>query len=461
MFSPKKLPLLIAASLYAIGSQAGGLSDRFENRMDHRSDRLQIRPQHRLPSSQGYPAPEAALGRLLYADENLSLNRNQSCASCHSLEPARDPLTDRKLPSPGFVDPDNVSNGTAVSDGSEAGRFGRLNAPSVGYAAFSPFFHWNGDEGLYAGGQFWNGRANTLADQAGAPFLNPDEMAMPSQWAVVTRLKENQRYLRLFKKVYDIDLDLIPAYEQAPAHMTPPPGAFAAYDAMATAIGEFEKSRLFNRFDSKFDFVEAGVIDYTEQEQRGADLFDTKAQCAACHVAATIAPDGSDFPALLTDFTYDNLGVPRNVNIPGNPEPDPGLGGRPDITEKDPAGNEIGKHKVMSLRNIALTPPYMHNGVFQTLEQVVHFYNTRDVMPRVCVDNNDPGFGIDCWPEPEFAATMNVDELVNLDLTPEEEADIVAYLKTFTDDYPKWGKDPAVPPGTPSPYADTPFPPLP
>jgi cytochrome c peroxidase len=410
------------------------------------------------------------LGELLYKDTNLSLERNQACESCHSLSRIRVPeevrsgkFRERKQPAVSFADPDNIRNGTAVADGSVAGKFGTLNTPSAGYAAFSPFFHWDADEGLYVGGQFWNGRANSLAEQAAQPPLNPVEMAMPSKWAVVTRLKDNRRYVQLFKKIYDIDLDLIPAYEQAPAGLTPPPGVFAAYDAMTRAIGEFEKSRTFNRFDSKFDFVMAGVTEFSEQEQRGFELFTgDKALCSGCHVTdMTFAPDGNLFPALLTDFTYDNLGVPRNENIPGNPEPNPGLGGRPDIAARDPAGSEIGKHKVMSLRNIALTPPYMHNGAFSTLEEVVHFYNTRDVKPRVCTDINDPGFGDDCWPEPEFAATINVDELGDLGLTAEEEADLVAFMRTLTDNYPEWGKDPRVPRGTPSPYADVPFPPLP
>ena len=413
---------------------------------------------------------EQRLGRLLFKDTNLSLERNQSCESCHTLKRVKvltevkpGVFKEKRQPAVSFADPDNMQNGTAVSDGSVPGLFGTLNAPSAGYAAFSPHFHWDGSEGLYVGGQFWNGRANTLKDQALGPPVNPVEMAMPSKWAVVTRIKENERYIRLFKQVYDIDLDQIPSYEQAPDGLTPPPGVFAAYDAMAEAIAAFEKSRVFNRFDSKFDFVEAGVIDYTDQEQFGADLFDEKAKCAECHVAATIALNGEEdgFPALLTDFTYDNLGLPRNMNIPGNPEPDPGLGGRPDVAAGDPDGNEIGKHKVMSLRNIEVTGPYMHNAVLRTLEEVVHFYNTRDTKPRVCVDNNDPGFGIDCWPAAEFPDTMNMDELGNLGLTEEEEAAIVAYLKTFTDNYPKWGKDPAVPPGTPSPYAELPFPPFP
>ena len=88
-----------------------------------------------------------------------------------------------------------------------------------------------------------------------------------------------------------------------------------------------------------------------------------------------------------------------------------------------------------SAGNIALTAPYMHNGVLQTLEQLVHFYNTRDTKDRVCDDNNDPGFGVDCWPAAEVARNVNSDELGDLGLTAEEEAAIVAFMKTLSDGY--------------------------
>jgi cytochrome c peroxidase len=439
----ESLSLLIAISLVTIGLHAGPAGNSGKSG----------RPRLTL---------EQRLGQALFSDRNLSFNRNQSCATCHSLDPARDPLTHRKLSSPGFVDPDNVTNDTAVSAGSVDGRFGRLNSPSAGYAAFSPFFHWNGDEGLYVGGQFWNGRADTLAEQAAEPLLNPDEMAMPSAWAVVSRLKEKRQYVKQFRKVYDLDLDAVPAYESAPRALTPPPGVAEIYARMTQAIAAFEKSPVFNRFTSKFDFYLAGQTQLTGQEMLGLKVFEDEAKgnCAACHLSATtIAPDGNLFPPLFTDFTYDNVGVPRNVNIPGNPEPDPGLGGRSDVAARNPTG-ELGKHKVMSLRNIALTAPYGHNGVFKTLEQIVHFYNTRDVLGGVA-DNNDPGFGSTGWPAPEIAENVNTDELGDLGLTAEEEAALVAFMKTLTDGYPDWGRDPGVPPGTPSPFAATPFPPLP
>jgi cytochrome c peroxidase len=409
----------------------------------------------------GVPAltPELRLGAMLYEDVDLSINRDQSCATCHSPERLEVGEPPERLGAPGFVDPDNVRYGSAVSDGSVPGRFGRLNAPSAAYAAFSPHFHWDGAEGLYVGGQFWNGRAATLAEQAAGPPLNPDEMAMPSEWAVVTRLKADPEYLERFRAVYGLDLTAIPGRELAPADAKAPPGVAEAYRRMTEAIAAFEKSRQFNPFTSKYDYVLAGQTELTEEEAQGLELFNDKALCAECHVSdVTIAPDGSEFPPLFTDYTYDNLGLPRNVNLPGDPEPDVGLAGNPKVV--DPAA-ERGKHKVMTVRNIAITPPYGHNGVFATLEQITHFYNARDTLDRVCSDNNDPGFGKDCWPAPEIPENVNTEELGDLDLTAEEEAALVAFMKTLTDGYPDWGNDPKVPSGTPSPYADVPFPPVP
>ncbi|HYC00625.1 MAG TPA: cytochrome c peroxidase [Candidatus Limnocylindrales bacterium] len=405
---------------------------------------------------------EQRLGRLLYKDRDLSVGRNQACASCHRLGKVRNE-DGMRLPAPGFVDGANVRTGSAVSRGSVAGRFGTLNSPSAGYAAFSPAFHWNEDQQTYVGGQFWNGRASTLAEQAAAPFLNPAEMAMPSKWAVVTRLAQNNGYVERFEAVYGIDLSTIPQQELAPAEATAPGGVDDAYDRMTRAIAAFEKSRRFARFTSKFDFYLAGMTELTAQEAEGLEVFElgSKGNCSACHPSTPgTASDGSLFPPLFTDFRYDNLGLPRNVNIPGDPAPDAGLGGRADIAEVDPEGLERGKHKVMSLRNIAITPPYGHNGVFATLEQIVHFYNTRDTLGTVA-DNNRPGFGKTGWPPPEISQNVNVTELGSLGLTPAEEDALVAFLETLTDGYPEWGNDPLVPPGTRSPFRNTPLPEFP
>lgn len=386
---------------------------------------------------------EQQLGSLLFQDKNLSLKRNQSCASCHALNPVK--VKKSRTSAAGFVDPDNAVNGTAVSRGSIEGAAGSLNAPSIGYAAFSPDFHFDEDEGLFVGGQFWNGRANNLIEQAKQPFLNPVEMAMPTASAVIERMRENEHYAAAFREVYDIDLH--------DAELTgTPEGIEQVYTRLAEAIAAFEKARVFNKFNAKFDYFLAGKTKLKPIELKGFNLFNGKAQCSACHVSeATTAPDGKVVPPLFTDFTYDNIGLPRNVNIPGNPEPNLGLGGRADIAALDPNGNELGKHKVMSLRNIAITPPYGHNGVFKNLKQIVHFYNTRDTLGRV-PDNNHAKFAKKGWPQPEVTQNVNDSELGNLELTEDEEKAIVAFLKTLTDDYPEWGHDKRVPPGTPSPY---------
>lgn len=381
------------------------------------------------------------LGNFLYEDKNLSLNRNQSCASCHSLKPAGgDSLVGKMVP--GFVDPDNVKYGTAISKGSITGATGALNTPSVGYAVHSPVFHWDRNSGLFVGGQFWNGRASDLTEQAKKPFLNPLEMAMPSEQAVVNRIKENTKYRELFREAYGINPNVAEAGK--------------VFNLAAKAIGEFEKTAIFNKFTSKFDYVVAGKTTLTAIEEKGLKLFNGKANCAACHTSEVIHnKKGELVLPLFTDFTYDNIGLPRNLKIPNNPEPNLGLGGRSDIAATDPEGKEIGKHKVMSLRNIALTPPYGHNGVLETLEQVVHFYNSRDTLGTVR-DNTDPRFGKSGWPQPEVPRNVNSSELGNLGLSSDEEEAIVAFLKTLTDDYQIWGLDSRVPPDSPPPFLISP-----
>ncbi|MDD5276218.1 MAG: cytochrome c peroxidase [Methylovulum sp.] len=415
---PAKMPLsLLLLSLCAIANAQSGLTD------------------------------EQQLGKRLYNDKNLSANRNQACASCHSLK-----VVDGKAPA--FVDPDNIKKGTPVSLGSIDFATGTLNAPSAAYAKFSPPFHWNKKEGLYEGGQFWNGRASDLAEQAGKPFLNPVEMAMPNKWAVVSRLKEDTAYIKLFFKLYQLDLAAVPHIKDAQFLQPTPAAVDSIYLKITQAIAAFEKSSLFSKFNSKFDFVLAGKTQFTAQEEQGMKLFNGKAGCSGCHISqAVLDGQGGFVPPLFTDFTYDNIGLPQNVKIPGNPSPNLGLGGRSDIRKLDPDRKELGKHKVMTLRNIAITPPYGHNGVFATLEQITRFYNTRDTLGSV-PDNSNPDFSVSGWPRPEVGKNVNHNELGNLGLTPAQEQAVVAFMKTLTDDYPEWGNDPLIPPGTPSPFAD-------
>jgi cytochrome c peroxidase len=323
------------------------------------------------------------LGRLLFFDERLSEPAGQSCSSCHQ-------------PSAGFNGDGNSKN--AVISGAVANRFGPRNPPSAAYAFGSPrpnYYYVDG-EFLYMGGQFWDGRAADLIEQAKAPFLNPVEMNNPSKASVVSKVCGGV-YGLLFRGVYGFQICESNNIERA-------------YDSIADAIAAFETSRAVNSFSSKYDLFLKGKVQLTPMERRGLALFEGKALCSQCH------PSGAESP--FTDFSYDNIGIPKNPDNPiyrTNPSfVDYGLGAR-----LGPA--EDGKFKVSSLRNIAIAPPYGHNGFFKSLKQIVHFYNTRDV-------DSD-------WPKPEVEQNVNRDELGNLGLTDVDENAIVAFLKTLTDHF--------------------------
>ncbi len=156
---------------------------------------------------------------------------------------------------------------------------------------------------------------------------------------------------------------------------------------------------------------------------------------------------------LFTDFTFDNVGAPKNPDNPfyaADPQFNPlgtawldmGLGGflatRLDYEHLAPAND--GKQKIPTLRNVDKRPSpdfvkaYLHNGVFKSLKQVVHFYNTRDVLPT-CADDFDGVAGETCWPAPEVAANMNTQFLGDLKLSDADEVAIVAFLTTLSDGF--------------------------
>lgn len=363
-------------------------------------------------NSPNSPITSVQLGEMLFLDKNISVERNMGCVTCHDK-------------SAGFADPRSANNPRQmpVSPGSLPDAFGRRNAMSAAYAVFSPPFHWDEVNQTYVGGQFWDGRADSLAAQASGPPLNPLEMAFPNRHAVLDRLAENPTYLEAFQRLYGVDLrSKIEAIQPA------------IYEKFGVAIADFEPTSLFVEFNSKYDLWMAGDLDLNDQEKLGLNLFNGKANCASCHISEST----DTIPALFTDFTYDNLGIPKNPRIDELAKqelpPDLGLGSRPDIKEKHPDGSQNGKFKVPTLRNIALTAPYGHNGIFATLEEIVHFYNTRDVLGRV-ESADDPGSGNVGWPPPEVPENVNTNELGNLDLTAEEEAAVVAFLKTLTDNF--------------------------
>ena len=378
--------------------------------------------------------PEEQLGKKLFFDANLSTPPGQSCASCHS-------------PLAGWTGPDSeVNNGGSIYEGAVQGRFGNTKPPSAAYAGDSPVLHRD-DEGTFVGGMFWNGRASgwdlgdPLAEQAMGPFLNPLEMNNPDKRAVVQKVSESD-YIDLFEKAWgrgSLNLDDIDG----------------TYERIARSIAAFERTTEVNPFSSKFDdfwrkMVAAGLdveaidesnwTDYKnlgldDDEVKGLMLFNTKGLCAECHVMTSV----NGKPPLFTDFTYDNLGIPRNPlnpfyamseewNKEGKNWADKGLGGFLETSAEfaQYAAENYGKQKVPTLRNVDLRPDqsfvkaFAHNGFFKTLKDIVHFYNTRDITGEN-------------WPPPEIQENVNTEELGDLGLTEEEEDLIVKFMKTLSD----------------------------
>ncbi len=221
-----------------------------------------------------------------------------------------------------------------------------------------------------------------------------------------------------------------------------------AYGYIGLSIAAFEGSSEVNQFSSKYDSYLAGKAKLTKQERRGLQLFEGKAKCAQCHPSK---PGPKRQPPLFTDFTYDNLGTPRNpenpfyyyrdINPLGAGWVDLGLGGFLGSVPKYKkyARQNFGKHKVPSLRNVAKKPSegfvkaYGHNGYFKSLKEIVHFYNTRDVLPICSEDGQKPG--VDCWPLPEISLNINRKEMGSLRLSEADEEAIVAFLETLSDGY--------------------------
>jgi cytochrome c peroxidase len=217
-----------------------------------------------------------------------------------------------------------------------------------------------------------------------------------------------------------------------------------AYDCVSRSLAAYERSRKVSRFASPYDTYLRAGRGLNAQERLGLSLFKRKAGCADCHVTRRDKAAGG---VVFTDYTYANLGIPKNpVNpfyqqIGSNPAGaswiDLGLGdflastagATPDYSAH--AAENMGKFRVPTLRNVDKRPhpgfvkAYGHNGYFKSLRQVVHFHNTRDV----------PGAGWkgEPWPAPEYAANLETTETGHLRLTTAQEKAIVAFLRTLTD----------------------------
>lgn len=337
------------------------------------------------------------LGRILFFDVNLSKNRTQSCATCHN-------------PDAGFVDDRDNGVKKMASLGDDGKSLGDRQAPTASYAKFSPTFHFDEKAKKYVGGQFWDGREATLEGQAGGPPLNPVEMGMSDKKAVVDRLKENSLYVDSFKKIFGADIFK---------------NDDKAYEAMTIAIASFERTDEFSPFDSKYDRYLKGEYDLTPLEDLGKSIFfsNNNNSCANCHVLKGEDKEGETF----TNYQYHNIGTPTNNELRaknGVKAIDEGLLANSNVSDVA----QKGKHKVPTLRNVAVTAPYMHNGVFKDLKTVVEFYDKYNNKDRnIDPETNKP------WDESEVKDNISLQELKANKLTDRKVEALVAFMKLLTD----------------------------
>ncbi|HTA42476.1 MAG TPA: cytochrome c peroxidase [Bryobacteraceae bacterium] len=414
------------------------------------------------------------LGKLLLFDKHLSVNQNEACSFCHT-------------PETGFTGPIDSLNRTTVSyPGSVRTRFSQRKPQSYMYATYAPVLHYNKLQGDFVGGNFWDMRAsgyrlqNPSAEQAQGPPTNPVEMGLPDSACLAWRISQAP-YRKLFEAVWGADSFAVqwpantgkicatpgppPANDSYPVHLSPQDRARAnrVYDGFGLAAAAYESSPEVSPFTSKYDYVQAGKARFTGQEAAGYALFRGSAKCNQCH-----RDGGPGEEPLFTDFTASNLGVPANrdlqfyyegvkdaagysPNAAGPAYVDLGVGFflrrlqslsgqmNPDSQWIALAPAFDGKFQVPTLRNVDMRPrpdfvkAYMHNGYFKNLREVVHFYNTRDVLPTC--SSGDPGEKVSCWPPPENAVNVNRKQLGDLGLSGDQEAALVAFLTTLTDDY--------------------------
>jgi cytochrome c peroxidase len=478
--------LSIAATVVAtIGANAPGAEDsdttlspqalREIAQVEAEIDRIESQTIERLAEPLDNQVQQVELlGKLMLYDKQLSVNRNEACAFCH-------------MPETGFTGPVSELNRTTGSyPGSVRTRFSDRKPQSHAYAPLSPVLHYNPGQGDLVGGNFWDMRAtgrrlgNPAAEQAEGPPVNPVEMGLPDIACFVHRASQRP-YRALFESVWGVqafaiawpvDVEQICARPGPPTAGAPMPVHLSpldrgrvgtTFDQMAQSIAGYEASAEVTNFTSKFDAVIAETAQFTPQEQSGYDLFRGKAKCNACH-----RDGGPGEDPLFTDFTASNIGTPANPALPYYQENQPdalgytanpaglsfvdgGVGNflakghllsQPSAVDarwvKLASGNQ-GRVQVPTLRNVdkrpspAFVKAYGHNGYFKSLKAIVHFYNTRDVLPRCGL--HDPGEGTTCWPAPETTANMNKSRIGRLDLSDAEEDAIVAFMQTLTDGF--------------------------
>ena len=329
-----------------------------------------------IPEDNPQTPAKIALGDRLFRDERFSSDGKVSCSTCHEEDKA-------------FTDHKRVSEG-------HNGLLGTRNAPTVINAAYMETL-------------FWDGREPDLEGQSKQPAINPVEGGLPNHEALVEMIRNDPSYVKAFKDVFGVEADEI------------------TIDHYAQAIASFERTQIAG--DSPFDRYQFGgdKTAMSEAAIRGLKVFTGQGRCVSCHII-------EQNQALFTDNRFHNIGVGFK-NIRGREgeiaeeflkaknagadvdktvlaDPDASELGRFAVSENI---NQVGAFKTASLRNIALTAPYMHDGSQKTLEDMVTFYNNGGR-----VKEDDP-----------FSPFLS-GGIRPLNLSDQQQADLVEFLKALT-----------------------------
>lgn len=369
--------------------------------------------------------PSAQVGQRMFFDPALSGSGRMSCATCHD-------------PAHAYGPPNDLS---VQIGGADMKQSGTRAVPTLMYKDYTePYSDEFQNPDMISppapgGGMTWDGRANTIAEQAAIPLLAANEMANASPEAVVAAI-QRAPYANLFRRAFgdDIFQDTRRAFQMAGA-----------------ALQSFQtEDHSFHPYSSKFDLFRNNKIGgtLTEAEMHGLRVFvdPNKGNCVACHL---IGGGNGGSQDITSDYSFAAIGVPRNRAIPANDDPayfDMGLCG-PLRTDHLPNGqNEgsgCGMFKTPILRNVATRHAFMHNGVFHSLDEVVHFYNTRDTDPARWYPRDAHG-KVQKFNDLPAPYRANIDDQMPLDgrragskppMTEAELKDLVAFLQTFTDGY--------------------------
>jgi cytochrome c peroxidase len=404
-------------------------------------------PIHLIRPQVGPLSAMARLGREIFFDTSLSSSGKMACASCHSPDHAYGPANDgpvmlggptltlrgmRAVPSLTYLErqadfsigPDDKENETVtLAQMAEVGQTANRVQKTATQAAQSAA------NIVPQGGLFWDGRADTLQMQASGPLLDPREMDGGSIEIIADKLRRApyaQKFAALFGETVLKNANLLVA-------------------EATFAVGRYQiEEPSFHPYTSKFDYWLEGKARFSDSEMRGYRLFNDpeKANCAGCHSSQ---PSRDGLPPRFTDTQYEALGAPRNAALADTKDPnyfDLGVCGpvRKDVADQT---QFCGMFKTPTLRNTAVRHAYFHNGVFQTLQQVMDFYNFRDTNPEKVYPLGTDG-KVQKYNDIPMQYHTNVDVSdppfdrhpgETPAMTDHDEADIIAFLKTLTDGY--------------------------